>query len=164
VSHVLTTDSAEETRALGWAIGAAIDGPLLVLLHGDYGTGKTTFVQGLAGGLGCTELPRSPSYLIVRVHGDGRRGLVHADLYRVLAVGELSELGLDELAGSEGVIAVEWPGEADWLTQHERPALELTFSYVDVPEDSATLRRIEASWNDNLPPAIIRAIDAARPR
>jgi tRNA threonylcarbamoyladenosine biosynthesis protein TsaE len=167
VSLSLVTDSAAATQALGYAIGQATTGGLLILLRGDYGTGKTTLVQGLAEGLGCSEPPRSPSYLIVRVHVDGRYPLVHADLYRVHAQAAVEDLGLEELAGPLGVIAIEWPVAAEWLGAGYRPRLELAFSHgerQEVLSNEDETRSIVATWSEDIPPAIIAALNATHRR
>jgi tRNA threonylcarbamoyladenosine biosynthesis protein TsaE len=128
----LVSLSAAQTQALGQRLGtalreAAIPAPLL-LLRGDFGTGKTTFVQGLARGLGCTTAARSPSYLLVKVHMGVTRRLVHADLYRVAGPAAIAELAIPELAGPQGIIAVEWPGAAQSVLEGEaRPVVELAF-------------------------------------
>jgi tRNA threonylcarbamoyladenosine biosynthesis protein TsaE len=108
---------------------------VLVLLRGDYGTGKTTFVQGLAAGLGITGPTRSPSYLIVQVYGSLGRPLVHADLYRVHSPAEVDELGIGELAGDDALIAVEWPGEAGALLGGGREVIEVRFQYDELIQD-----------------------------
>jgi tRNA threonylcarbamoyladenosine biosynthesis protein TsaE len=130
----VVTHSADETRALGRRLGERLADPALpaplLLLRGDYGTGKTTFVQGLAAGLGVREPARSPSYLIVKVYdspGQARR-LVHADLYRVHSMAEADDLGIDELAGPQGVVAVEWPG-AGLVPSAGRDCIDIEFNY-----------------------------------
>ncbi|HEX5097442.1 MAG TPA: tRNA (adenosine(37)-N6)-threonylcarbamoyltransferase complex ATPase subunit type 1 TsaE, partial [Acidimicrobiia bacterium] len=61
-----TTTSAEHTRALAAAIGAQLDAGDVVVLVGEMGAGKTTFVQGLARGLGVDEIVTSPTFTIVQ--------------------------------------------------------------------------------------------------
>ncbi len=78
----------------------------LLLLAGELGAGKTTFVRGLARGLGISAGVQSPSFQLVRVYR-GLLQLAHVDLYRLEASAELADLGLDEML-EEGVVAVEW--------------------------------------------------------
>jgi tRNA threonylcarbamoyladenosine biosynthesis protein TsaE len=78
----------------------------LVLLRGEMGAGKTTFVRGLARGLGLAGDVMSPTFQLVRLY-QGPVQLAHVDLYRLAATAELSDLGLDELL-DEGAVVVEW--------------------------------------------------------
>jgi tRNA threonylcarbamoyladenosine biosynthesis protein TsaE len=80
----------------------------VIALIGPLGSGKTTFAQGLARGLGVPEKRHvaSPSFSLVNEH-EGRVPFVHADLYRIKAAVELAELGLEE-AFDRAVTAVEW--------------------------------------------------------
>src|SRR5688500_7498802 len=107
----LTTHSADETRALGTVIGRMLEDPVAFLLAGDYGTGKTTFVQGLGVGLNVSEPIRSPSYNILKRYDSGRRPLVHVDLYRTRGQADVDELAIGELLPQGGVLAIEWPPE-----------------------------------------------------
>jgi tRNA threonylcarbamoyladenosine biosynthesis protein TsaE len=80
----------------------------VVLLSGELGAGKTVFVRGLARGLGADpEEVASPTFVLLTSY-PGRLTLHHADLYRLRGDGDERELGLDELPGKGGVLAVEW--------------------------------------------------------
>jgi tRNA threonylcarbamoyladenosine biosynthesis protein TsaE len=101
------TRSEAETSSLAEALAAGFRGGEVVLLSGDLGAGKTAFVKGLARGLGVD--PRevvSPTFVLLTRYR-GRLTLHHADLYR-LAGGDDAEIGLEELPGPDGVLAVEW--------------------------------------------------------
>ena len=75
---------------------------------GELGSGKTTFVRGLARGLGADPAAvASPTFVLVTSY-PGRLTLHHADLYRLAGGGDERELGLEELPGPRGVLAVEW--------------------------------------------------------
>ncbi|MBI5286859.1 MAG: tRNA (adenosine(37)-N6)-threonylcarbamoyltransferase complex ATPase subunit type 1 TsaE, partial [Deltaproteobacteria bacterium] len=87
---VFTTSSAEETKELGKRIAKQLKPGDVVAIVGELGTGKTTFVQGLAEGLGVSKGIRSPSFIILNVH-KGRLKLYHLDLYRVRDINELYE-------------------------------------------------------------------------
>ena len=98
--------SAAETEALGEELAAGLARGDLLLLAGELGAGKTTFVRGLARGLGSTAGVQSPTFQLVRVY-PGRIQLAHVDLYRLESAAELADIGLDDLL-DEGVVAVEW--------------------------------------------------------
>ena len=103
-----TTSSNAETEALGERLGASLGGGEVVLLYGDLGTGKTVFVRGLARGLGLDpEEVASPTFILMTTYR-GRIALHHADLYRLRGGGDEQELGLEELPGPHGVLAIEW--------------------------------------------------------
>lgn len=106
-----TTSSAAETEALGEQLGARLKPGDLVLLSGPLGSGKTTFVRGMARGAGSDAQVQSPTFTLVRVYS-GRVQLAHVDLYRVRAPGELADLGLDELL-DEGAMVIEWGDRLD---------------------------------------------------
>lgn len=102
-----TLASQAETEARAARLGATLRGGEVLLLHGELGAGKTAFVRGLAAGLGCDpDEVASPTFVLLTSY-PGRLRLHHADLYR-LAPGDHDELGLEELPGPGGVLAVEW--------------------------------------------------------
>jgi tRNA threonylcarbamoyladenosine biosynthesis protein TsaE len=100
------TSSPEETEAAGEELAASLRVGDLLLLAGELGAGKTTFVRGLARGLGSTAGVQSPTFQLVRVY-PGRIQLAHVDLYRLESGADLTDLGLDDLLEA-GVVAVEW--------------------------------------------------------
>lgn len=92
------------------AVGRRLAGLLwagdVVLIEGDLGAGKTTFVAGLAEGLGVEEPITSPTFILMRTY-PGLMPLTHADVYRVETLAEIEDLELTE-AARDGVLAVEW--------------------------------------------------------
>lgn len=120
----LRTTSAEETRALGVRLGSALRPGDVLTLAGPFGAGKTTFVQGLAAGMGLPDPVTSPSFALVDEH-PGPLPLYHLDLYRLRSAEEAFELGIEELAERGGVLAVEWPEVADEVLPPDRLAIEL---------------------------------------
>lgn len=104
----MTTRGEEETLALAEELAAGFHGGEVVLLTGELGAGKTAFVRGLARGLGADpDEVSSPTFVLLSSY-PGRLTLHHADLYRLAGDGDEVELGLEELPGSRGVLAVEW--------------------------------------------------------
>jgi tRNA threonylcarbamoyladenosine biosynthesis protein TsaE len=100
------TNSPAETEHLGMLFGERLLAGDVVLLTGELGAGKTTFVRGVARGTGSHAPVASPTFQLVRVY-PGRLQLAHVDLYRVESSAELRDLGLEELA-SQGAVVVEW--------------------------------------------------------
>lgn len=106
----IATASEQQTQELGRCIGELIDQPVLLLLQGDLGAGKSVLARGVARGLGVPDrIPvTSPTFTLMN-HYTARLPLYHFDLYRLSDPDELIELGFDEFAHGSGVSLVEWP-------------------------------------------------------
>lgn len=125
----ITTCSAEETQSIAQRLALALPVDATLALHGNLGVGKTTFVQGLAKGLGVTEAVTSPTFNIFSLHHGGSRTLVHLDAYRLENDRQIDSLMLDDFLTSPFCLVVEWPEKiAAWLPQD---ALHLTLSIID---------------------------------
>lgn len=110
-----TTRSAEETRSLATELGAALPAGSVLALHGDLGVGKTTFVQGLARGLGVASGVTSPTFNIFTLHR-GKTNLLHLDAYRLDSAREVEDLLIEDFMEPPWCLAVEWPEKvAAWL-------------------------------------------------
>ncbi len=109
----VTTTAPEATAALGYCLGTLLPPSALLLLEGELGSGKTTFVRGLARGLGVPESEpiTSPSYTLMNQY-QGRSSLYHFDLYRLHGREELEQIGYDDYLAGDGVIVVEWAERA----------------------------------------------------
>ena len=102
------TRSAAETEEVAAGLAGRFAGGEVVLLSGELGAGKTAFVRGLARGIGVDPGEvASPTFVLLTTY-PGRLNLHHADLYRLEAPDADRELGLEELPGPAGVLAVEW--------------------------------------------------------
>jgi tRNA threonylcarbamoyladenosine biosynthesis protein TsaE len=106
-SHTVESASAEETLRLGERVGRLLGAGDTVALVGELGAGKTAFVQGLARGLGITEVVASPTFTIVKEH-DAPVPLFHVDFYRLEHAAELANIGFDDYFERGGVVVVEW--------------------------------------------------------
>lgn len=139
--RVWITGSAAETQALGAALGAAIDPPLVIALRGDLGAGKTTFVQGLASGLGVRSRVSSPTFVLVNEYvGANSVRLMHVDTYRLGAATsvEAAAMGLEELLeDGDAVVAVEWAERVANMLPDDH--LEVALDY-GAQEDERTIR------------------------
>jgi tRNA threonylcarbamoyladenosine biosynthesis protein TsaE len=145
------TASAEETRRLGERIGRLLNPGDVLLLSGELGAGKTTFVQGLARGLGFEGSASSKSFVLMGEYR-GHITLYHADLYRLDDPREVQELAIDEVS-ADGVLAVEWPERAPQVLPDEH--LRLNFQITG--EES---RRITLSAHGERAQEIIRRLAA----
>ncbi len=106
-----TTQSAEETIALGRKIARELAPPKLVLLRGELGAGKTTLVKGIAAGFGAAneEDVTSPTFTLIHEYRGADVTVYHIDLYRIETERELATLGIDELLRDErAVVLMEW--------------------------------------------------------
>ena len=105
---VLLTHSKEETMALAKGLADKLPDGMTLTFTGDLGAGKTTFVRGLAEGLGITEIVQSPTFNIMKIYLKGKRPLIHIDAYRLADID--TDIGLDEYIGYEtGITVIEWP-------------------------------------------------------
>ncbi len=117
--------SSAQTQRLGMRLGDLLQGGELILLDGQLGTGKTTFTQGLAQGLGITENINSPTFTLLKEYmGQTQPGILpstlsyrrpalyHFDLYRLDNPAEIVELGFEDYFFSDGVSVIEWAEKA----------------------------------------------------
>jgi len=105
------TNSPAETKKLGQRLAKEIlktraEQAVVLALKGDLGSGKTTFLQGFAKGLGIKEKITSPTFVILKRFND----FYHFDCYRINEPEEILELGFKKIiANPENIIAIEWP-------------------------------------------------------
>lgn len=114
MTKTLVTKRAAETEAAGEWLAARLIGGQVVCLSGDLGGGKTTFMKGLARGLGVTGTITSPTFVVeaaykVKSKKEKVKKLYHFDVYRVKSAREMLALGWEEvLVDPDGVVVVEW--------------------------------------------------------
>jgi len=119
--------SEQAMKELGAIIGASLAGHELIELVGDVGAGKTTFVRGLAQGMGVEETVQSPSFTISRVYdaAHGKR-LAHYDFYRLEQAGIMADELSEVLHDSDTVVVVEWAGAVAEVLPRERLTMVIT--------------------------------------
>lgn len=107
-------------------LGGLLRGGEVIELVGDVGAGKTTFVRGLAGGMGITEPIQSPSFTINRVY-DAQNGikLVHYDFYRLNDPGIMSDELTETLEDEKAVVVVEWADSVIDVLPQDRLVLNI---------------------------------------
>lgn len=100
--------SAKDTFHFGKLIGLAAEAGMIICLEGELGTGKTVLAKGLADGLGVCGPVASPTFTILQVYEDGRLPLYHFDVYRIIDIEEMEEIGYYDYFYGNGVCLVEW--------------------------------------------------------
>jgi len=134
------TRSAEETMAFGRKLGATMLAPLLILLTGDLGAGKTTLTKGIVSGAGAAneEEITSPTFTLIHKYSgksNDAPAIYHIDLYRIESLQGLETLGLDDIFDERGIVIVEWPERLQIPTNW--PLLKIKLEHV-----SEDLRKI----------------------
>ena len=104
------THSAEETIAFGRTLAPELSPPLIILLRGDLGAGKTTLVKGIAEGFGAARADdvTSPTFTLIHEYRGPQTTLYHIDLYRIDTQRELDTLALDDLIAPNCILLIEW--------------------------------------------------------
>jgi tRNA threonylcarbamoyladenosine biosynthesis protein TsaE len=107
------TTSADETAAIGAEVARELRPGDVVLLRGEMGSGKTTFVRGAARALGVTGPVTSPTFTIGRRYEDGRVPVAHVDLHRLQSLDDEDPALLADYVSPDHVAFVEWPEVAE---------------------------------------------------
>jgi tRNA threonylcarbamoyladenosine biosynthesis protein TsaE len=134
VAEEVITHSAEETIIWGRQFAARLKAPVMVLLSGELGSGKTTLTKGIVSGLGAAseEEVTSPTFTLVHVYGDSKRSVSkvhHVDLYRIENFHDFETLGMEDVFEQPGVLIVEWaqrfPLRSPW------PQIKVRLEHLD---------------------------------
>jgi tRNA threonylcarbamoyladenosine biosynthesis protein TsaE len=133
------TNSATETEAAGAELAARLEPGDVVLVSGELGAGKTTFVRGACRALGVSGTVTSPTYTIGQVYA-ARDGLevAHLDLYRLASLEGEDPALLDDYLTPERIGFVEWPAAGE-------PQLRAPRSRVRIEHAGDDRRVIEVS-------------------
>jgi len=125
------TNSPEETQEIAKEMAKTLKGGEIFVLTGDLGAGKTTFIQGLAKGLGVEQNLTSPTFVLMKIYNTKNNlKLVHLDCYRINSAVALSDLGLDEIfENKKNITVIEW-GEKVASVLPEN-VVKMKFEYVD---------------------------------
>jgi tRNA threonylcarbamoyladenosine biosynthesis protein TsaE len=119
VAEEIITHSSEETTSWGRELAKRLTAPVLVLLTGDLGSGKTTLTKGIVAGLGAASEDEvtSPTFTLVHVYGKTSK-VYHADLYRIESFHDFETLGLEDVFAKPAVVILEWserfPLQSPW--------------------------------------------------
>ncbi len=119
MSEEVITRSAEDTTLWGREFAKRLKPPVLVLLTGDLGSGKTTLTKGIVAGLGAAKEDEvtSPTFTLIHVYGSTNK-VYHGDLYRIESFHDFETLGFEDVFASPAVVILEWserfPLQSPW--------------------------------------------------
>ena len=119
MAEEIVTRSSDETTAWGREFARRLAAPVLILLTGDLGSGKTTLTKGIVAGLGAASEDEvtSPTFTLVHVYGKAAK-VYHADLYRIESFHDFETLGLEDVFAKPAVVILEWserfPLQSPW--------------------------------------------------
>ncbi len=137
------TNSAGETFALGERMGRRGRPGQILALTGDLGVGKTVFTQGFARGLGVEDTVNSPTFTIVQEYDGGRLPFYHFDVYRILDICDMDEIGYEDYFYGRGVCLIEWgevissilPESTIWIRIEKDPAKGFDYRRITIDGD-----------------------------
>lgn len=142
----IQSNSSDETISIGREIGASLKAPVLILLTGELGAGKTTLTKGIASGAGAAhqEEITSPTFTLIHKYtGDSKSsaspGVYHIDLYRIESRQDLETLGLDDIFNERAIVIVEWPERLNQPTNW--PIVRIKLEHVAEDVRKITIRR-----------------------
>lgn len=109
MAEEIITHSSEETVNWGRELAKKLTAPVVVLLTGDLGSGKTTLTKGIVAGLGAASEDEvtSPTFTLVHVYGKAAK-VYHADLYRIESFHDFETLGLEDVFAKPAIVILEW--------------------------------------------------------
>ena len=151
----LVTNSAVETKKFAKEFAKSLSQGDILCLYGNLGSGKTTFVQGLAEGLEIEKRIFSPTFIIVRQYkiktphfAKASRGkqnsnfFYHIDLYRIQSKQDLLGVGIDEILKDEkNIVCIEWAEKLSDLIPQKR--IDIKFKYLDNDKREIDIKRYE---------------------
>lgn len=141
---VVLSRSPAQTRRAAAGLLAKLPRRVTLALHGDLGSGKTCFVQGLAAALGVKRTVTSPTFVIANEY-KGNRPLYHVDLYRLASSREAAGAGIEEYTATDGITAIEWAERADDILPPD--TVHIRFETGKRPSE----RRITVQWPIGIP-------------
>ena len=140
--EIYQTKNFEQTKLLGKKLAKRLKPGDILAFYGNLGSGKTTFIQGLALGLNIKRRIISPTFIIVRHYKLEKGNFYHIDLYRTQNVNDLLSVGLGEIiSNNENIVTIEWAEKLDKLLPKKR--YDLKFSYIDEFTRSITINKHE---------------------
>ena len=118
----------KQTKSLATAFAKVLKAPAIVLLTGDLGAGKTTFVKEIVSALGAKDLVTSPTFTLLNIY-EAEWPIYHFDMYRLSSAEEAQAVGFDEYFDKtrlDGICFVEWPQNVDGLIKEVDYVVEIS--------------------------------------
>ncbi len=138
------TKSAQETKDLGKKLATDLKGGELLALTGELGSGKTTFVQGLAKGLGIKQRAISPTFILMRKYSSRSKDFYHVDLYRLEdnVEREVRNLGIEEIWNDpQNIVVIEWAEKV----KNMLPKNKMWIEFENLGEDKRKIEVVESA-------------------
>ena len=123
--------SGKETEKLGSLFASRLKGKETILFYGNLGAGKTTFIRGMAAGLGVknTKIVTSPTFNILNIY-KGKFYIYHWDMYRVTSEEEIYDLGFFDYIGT-GVTLVEWSEKVEEFLSKDENTVKVSINCTE---------------------------------
>ncbi len=138
----LRLTSLQETQGFAEEFARTLKPRDVLCLYGELGSGKTTFVQGLAKGLGIKNRIISPTFIIARHYELKDFVFYHIDLYRTETKHDFLSIGLDEiLEDNSNIIAIEWAEKLQEMLPKKR--IDIKFKLINYNEREITIDKYE---------------------
>jgi tRNA threonylcarbamoyladenosine biosynthesis protein TsaE len=116
----IESTSSDDTSRLGEQVGKRLRGGEVIEMLSDLGGGKTTFVSGVAQGLGVEDVVHSPSFTVSNEYQGKKLRLYHFDFYRLSDPGILRDELAEAISDEQGVVTIEWAGIVDEVLPADR--------------------------------------------
>ena len=147
-SKLITLSDEAATLACGARFASTLLPGLNIYLHGDLGTGKTTFVRGVLHGLGYIGKVKSPTYTLVEIYQLEQSlisayNVYHFDLYRFIDEDEWDAAGFREYFNPQSICMIEWPEKAEHILPE--PDIHVQLSFYNVGGDHNIGRKVQFS-------------------
>ena len=156
-----TTAGSAETSKLGELLGNNLTAPAVIELASDLGGGKTTFTQGLAKGLGSSDIVSSPTFTISRIYKTADAQIHHFDLYRLSEPGIVADQLAESLSDPRVITVVEWSGIVAGVLPEQRLTINFEPTANDADERqiaihyaekfTSLIKKLETDWADTRP-------------
>jgi tRNA threonylcarbamoyladenosine biosynthesis protein TsaE len=143
-----STRSPDETMKIGYRLGQCLRPGDVVGLHGALGTGKTVLVKGIARAFGIGERDITSASFTIITQYDTSPLFTHIDLYRIERTEELSEIGIWDQIGGDGITVIEWAEKAQGLLPEDYIAVHLRCTENNVRE--ITIEGLNEKNRDNI--------------